>query len=115
MMSKGAAAAHNYIKRPKGMKHHIQSNGLPQVGQEAVKVLEDQWRPLWQAPSRRPATHQAAPQATYRHGKATQLGIDTQKYYRRCDGNTSPLPQLLPITLQRLVEVLGTYRAGTGL
>ena len=97
------------------MDQHIQSNGLPQVGQEAVKALEEQWRPLWQAPGRRLAPHEGAPEATDSHSPATQPRIDFQKFYRRLDGHASPLPQLPPIVLQRLIEVLGTYKASTGL
>ena len=115
MTEKGAAAAHKYIKKPKGMDQHIQSNGLPQVGQEAVKALEEQWRPLWQAPGRRLAPHEGAPEATDSHSPATQPRMDFQKFYRRLDGYASPLPQLPPIVLQRLIEVLGTYKAFTGL
>ena len=73
MTEKGAAAAHSYIKKPKGMDKHIIKDGLPQVGQQAVQALEDQWRPLWQAPGRRGAP-QGAPHlsAPERQHKAQQ-------------------------------------------
>ena len=57
MMDKGAAAAHRHIKMPRGMEQHIQSNGLPQVGQQAVQALVQTWRPLWQAPSKPGTLH----------------------------------------------------------
>ena len=97
------------------MVQHIQSNGLPQVGQQAVRALEEQWRPLWQAPGRSRAPHQSTPATTGRQSPAAQPCIDFQKYYKKLDGHASPLPQLPPILLQRLIEVLGTYKATTGL
>ena len=94
MTEKGAAAAHAYIKKPKGMDQHILSNGLPQIGQKAIQTLEAQWRPLWQAPGRRGAPHTVIPPSNRSHDTPPGTAVDYQNYYIDLHDTQSPLPQL---------------------
>ena len=88
-MTAGAGkAAHAFARKPQGCDIHPLSDGLPQAGQGAVKAIEAEWLPRWQAPTR-----------------ALEPPIEWPQ----------DMPELPPITLERLDEVLKTYGENTGL
>ena len=80
-----------------------------------MQTLEAQWHPLWQAPGRRGAPHTGSRPPKRTQGQPQGTAVNYQNFYRDIHGRQSPLPQLPDITLQRLLEVLNTYKATTGL